>query len=143
VGQNDGRQVRVILRWLQIKDQLDPSYEKHGEFRFSSRVSSGDTVSETRFPEEGYWEISDHPRFNKVSGIDKILYDGQVADDLVVELFGEEIDFFSPNDKLDDYRREFSGPAESWAGVHAPGNEGQNDPENMPLWRVCYEIEVA
>ncbi len=142
MGQNDGRQVRVILRWIQIKDQLDPSYEKHGEFRFSSRVSSGDALVETRFPEEGHWEISDNPRFNKVSGIDKVLFDGQASGSLVVELFGEEIDFFSANDPLDDYRREFTGAAETWAGIHAPGNEGLNDPENMALWRVCYEIEV-
>lgn len=142
MGQNDGKQVRVILRWLEIKDMLEPSYEQHGEFRFTSRVSSGDTVMETRFPEKGHWEISDRPRFNRVNGIDKVIFEGQVGDSLVVELSGEEIDLFSANDKLNDYRREFAGPAETWIGVQAPGNEGLNDPENMDLWRVCYEIEL-
>ena len=140
---NDGRHVRVILRWLQIKDILEPFYETHGEFRFSSRVSSGDTVMETRFPEEGHWEISDQPRFNTVEGIDKVLFDGPAGDSLVVELFGEEIDTLSANDSLDAYRREFAGPADTWAGIQAPGNEGLNDPENMPLWRVAYEIQVS
>ena len=143
MGQNDGKQVRVIMRWIEIKDMLEPAYEEHGEFRFSSRVTSGDTVMEARFPEKGHWEISDRPRFNRVSGIDRVLFEGQVGDSLVIELFGEEIDFFTANDKLDDYRREFTGPVEGWVGVQAPGNEGQSDPENMDLWRVCYEIEVV
>jgi len=141
--EHEGRHVRVIMRWIQIKDMLEPFYETHGEFRFRSRVTSGDTVTETRFPEEGYWEISDNPRFNTVSGIDKILFDGEAGSSLVVELFGEEIDAFSANDPLDDYRREFHGPPETWAGIQAPGNEGLNDPENMPLWRVGYEVEVS
>jgi hypothetical protein len=139
---DDDRHVRVTLRWIQIKDKLEPFYETHGEFRFWSRVTSGETVVETRFPEDGYWEISDQPRFNTVNDIDKVLYEGRAGDSLVVELFGEEIDPFSKNDPLDAYRREFVGPAESWSGVHAPGNEGLRDPENMPLWRVAYEIEV-
>ena len=143
MGRNDGKRVQVILRWIQIKDKLEPFYETHGEFRFRSRVTSGDTVVETRFPEKGHWEISDEPRFNKVEGIDKVLFDLHAGDSLVVELFGEEIDPFSRNDPLNDYRREFVGPAETWAGVQAPGNEGLNDPENMPLWRVAYEIEVS
>jgi hypothetical protein len=142
MGQNDGKHVRVILRWIQIKDKLEPFYETHGEFQFKSRVSSGDAVMKTRLPEEGYWEISDQPRFNRVTGIDKVLFDGQAGDSLVVELFGEEVDSVSANDPLDDYRREFDGPAEEWAGLHLPGNEGLSDPENMPLWRVGYEIEV-
>ena len=140
---NDGKHVRVILRWIEIKDMLEPFYESHGEFRFSSRVTSGDNVTETRFPEEGFWEISDKPRFNKVAGIDKVLFDGPAGPSLVVELFGEEIDDLSANDQLNDYRREFVGPAEDWAGTQAPGNEGLNDPENMALWRVAYDIEVT
>jgi hypothetical protein len=143
VDTDDGKHVRVILRWIQIKDKLEPFYETHGEFRFSSRVTSGGAVMKTRFPEEGHWEISDLPRFNKVDGIDKVLFDGEAGESLVVELFGEEIDPFSPNDPLNDYRREFGGPAETWAGMQAPGNEGLSDPENMPLWRVAYEIEVS
>ena len=142
MANDDGKRVRVVLRWIEIKDMLEPSYETHGEFRFSSRVSSGDAVMETRFPEEGHWEISDRPRFNRVNGIDKVLFEGQAGASLLVELFGEEIDLFSANDKLNNYRREFAGAAETWAGVHAPGNEGLSDPENMEHWRVCYEVLV-
>ena len=139
----DGTNVRVILRWIQIKDNLEPFYETHGEFRFGSRVTSGEKVMETRFPETGYWEISDHPQFNKVEGIDLVLYDGPAGDSMVVELFGEEIDPLSANDQLDHYRREFSGPPATWAGPQAPGSEGLADPENMPLWRVAYDVEVS
>jgi hypothetical protein len=133
----------VILRWIQIKDNLEPFYETHGEFRFSSRVTTGAEVTETRFPEEGHWEISDHPQFNKVEGIDKVLFDGPAGETLLVELFGEEIDPFSANDQLNEYRREFTGAPDTWAGPQAPGNEGLGDPENMPLWRVAYDVEVS
>lgn len=143
MGQNAGKRIRVIIRWVQIKDKLEPFFKEHGEFRFRSRVTSGDQVSEARFPEEGHWEISDLPRFSKVDKIDKVLFEGAAGDSLVVELFGEEIDQLSANDQLDDYRREFTGPAESWVGFHQPGDEGSPDPENMALWRVGYEIEMA
>ncbi len=143
MGQNDGKRVRVVLRWIQIKDKLEPFFKDHGEFRFRSRVTSGDQISEAKFPEKGHWEISDHPRFSKVDKIDKILYEGPAADKLVVELFGEEIDQLSANDQLDDYRREFAGDAASWVGFYQPGDEGSDDPENMPLWRVGYEIELT
>lgn len=142
MGQNDGKRIRVILRWIQIKDKLEPFFKDHGEFRFRSRVTSGDQVSEARFPEDGHWEISDHPRFSKVDKIDKVLFEGPAADSLVVELFGEELDQLSSDDRLDDYRREFTGPAEGWVGFHQPGDEGSPDPENMPLWRVGYEVEL-
>lgn len=142
MGQNDGKRVRVVLRWIQIKDKLEPFFKDHGEFRFRSRVTSGDHVSEARFPEDGHWEITDHPRFSKVDKIDKVLYEGPASDSLVVELFGEEIDELSANDQLDDYRREFTGSANLWVGYHQPGDENSPDPENMRLWRVAYEIEM-
>jgi len=140
---NEEKRVRVILRWLQIKDKLEPFFKDHGEFRFRSRVSSGDTVVEERIPEEGHWTISDHPRFSKVDGIDKVLFDGPAGERLVVELFGEEVDALSANDPLDPYRREFSGSAEGWAGVYTPGDEGRSDPENLKLWRLRYDVEVG
>lgn len=143
MGVNDGKRVRVILRWIQIKDKLDPFFKDHGEFRFRSRVTGGSEVKEVRFPEEGHWEISDHPRFSKVDKIDKVLFDAPAGDGLVVELFGEEVDSGSANDPLDAYRREFSGTAAGWGGRYQPDNEGSTDPENMPLWRVCYDVEVS
>ena len=139
----DKGKVRVILRWIQIKDNLEPFFKEHGEFFFTARVTSGDRVTETRLPQKGHWEISDHPRFSKVDKIDKVLYEGAPGDALIVELTGEEIDSLSANDHLDAYRREFTGSPATWAGRMVPGDEGSPDPENMVNWRICYDIEVA
>jgi hypothetical protein len=143
MGVNEGKRVRVVLRWIQIKDKLEPFFKEYGEFFFRTRVTSGIRTTELRLPEKGHWEISDHPRFNRVDKIDKILFEGDVGDSMVIELFGEEIDTLSQNDHLDDYRREFTGDCASWIGRIAPGDEGSDDPENMSNWRVGYDIEMA
>ena len=143
MGQDSGKRIRVTLRWIQIKDNLEPFYKEYGEFFFRTRVTSGGASAEHRLPEKGHWEISDHPRFNKVDKIDKILFEGEAGDSMVVELLGEEIDQFTPNDHLDPYRREYTGDVEGWVGVIVPSDEGSDDPENMSNWRVCYEIELA
>jgi hypothetical protein len=140
---NSGKRVRVVLRWIQIKDKLEPFFKDHGEFFFRTKVTSGDHVVEHRLPEKGHWEISDHPRFNRVDKIDKVIFDGEPGDALVVELFGEEIDQLTANDQLDAYRREFVGDCAAWTGRHAPGDEGSTDPENMTNWRVGYDIELT
>jgi hypothetical protein len=139
----DARKVRVILRWVQIKDNLEPFFKEHGEFFFTTKVTSGSQVRETRLPEKGHWEISDHPRFSKVDKIDTVLFEGAAGDRLVVELFGQEIDQLSANDHLDPYRKEFIGSPESWVGRYAPGDEGSTDPENMRNWRICYDVELV
>lgn len=140
---SQGKRVRVILRWIQIKDKLEPFFKDYGEFFFRSRVTVGSEQVEHRLPEEGHWEITDHPRFSKVDKIDKVIFEGTVGgQDLVVELFGEEIDRFSANDQLDAYRKEFTGDPSTWTGRQAPGDEGSADPENMSNWRICYDIEV-
>ncbi len=148
--EQSGERVRVRLRWIQILDNLEPFFKEKGEFRFGSKVTSdnrGGIVQETRFPEEGHWEISDHPAWNR-EFVDKVIFEGAVDDHLIVELFGEEIDTLSANDQLDHYRREFRGPAESWFGLYGPGDdlaedEVSTDPEAMSNWRVCYLIERA
>jgi hypothetical protein len=134
--------IRIVLRWIQILDNLEPFFKERGEFRFKSKVTTnaGSGVHETRFPEEGYYEISDHPSWNKLN-LDKVLYEGPAGDKLVVELFGEEIDTFSANDHLDNYRREFAGAPESFIGHYEPHDEKSADPENLSNWRVCYDIE--
>jgi hypothetical protein len=137
-----GKTIRVILRWIQIKDKLEPFYKEHGEFFFRARVTTGGETTETRLPEKGHWEISDHPRFSKVDKIDKVIYEGTAGDSLTVELFGEEVDQFSANDHLDAYKKEFDGDPESWVGLYAPGDEGSDDPENLSNWRVAYAIET-
>jgi hypothetical protein len=139
----EARKVRVVLRWIQIKDNLEPFFKDYGEFFFTTRVSSGDRVTETRLPQTGHWEISDHPRFNKVDKLDTVLFEGPPAESMVVELFGEEIDQLSANDHLDPYRKEFKGDPATWVGRHAPGDEGSTDPENMSNWRICYDVELA
>ena len=133
--------VRVVLRWIQIKDNKEAMWDDEGEFRFRSKITTSGQSHEIEFPEQGYWSISDHPRRNKVDKIDKTLFEGAVGDSLVVELFGVELDQMSANDHLADYRREFTGPAESWIGRHQPTDEGSDDPENMIDWRICYDIE--
>ena len=143
MSDNGGGQIRVTLRWIQIKDNKEAMWDDEGEFRFRSVVTTAGQSHEIEFPEQGYWSISDHPRRNKVDKIDKVLYEGNFGDNLVVELFGVELDDFSANDHLEDYRREYSGEAASWVGRHQPTDEGSDDPENMVDWRVCYDIEMA
>jgi hypothetical protein len=139
---NGGSRIRVTLRWIQIKDNKEAVWDDEGEFRFRSKVTTGGQTNELEFPEQGYWSISDHPRRNKVDKIDKVLYEGDAGDSLVVELFGTELDQMSANDHLQDYRREYKGDVDSWVGRHQPSDEGSADPENMTDWRVCYDIEV-
>jgi hypothetical protein len=138
---SSSNRVRVVLRWIQIKDNKEAAWDDEGEFRFRSKVTTDGRVTELTFPEQGYWSISDHPRRNKVDKIDKVLYEGEAGNVLVVELFGEELDQLTANDHLEDYRREFAGPVSSWVGRHQPTDEGVGDPENMSDWRVCYDIE--
>jgi hypothetical protein len=137
--------VRVTLKWIKILDKLEPWFKETGEFRFRSKISSenqGGFSAETRFPEEGHYSLSDKPGWNFVT-LNKVLFEGEVEDHLVVELFGEEIDTFSANDELDRYKREFSGPPDEWVGLYEPADEGSSDPENMSNWRVSYVIEKA
>ena len=142
MSENGGTQIRVTLRWIQIKDNKEAMWDDEGEFRFRSKVTTGTNVEELEFPEQGYWAISDHPRRNKVDKIDKVLYEGEAGDSLVVELSGVELDQMSANDELQDYRREYTGDVSSWAGRHQPTDEGAVDPENLVDWRVCYDIEL-
>jgi len=143
MSQNGGNRIRVTLRWIQIKDNKEAMWDDEGEFRFRSKVTTGSQVEEIEFPEQGYWAISDHPRRNKVDKIDKVLFEGEAGDSLVVELFGEELDQLTANDHLEDYRREFTGPVSSWVGRHQPTDEGVGDPENMSDWRICFDVETA
>jgi hypothetical protein len=78
-----------------------------------------------------------------VDKIDKVLFEGEPGDTLVVELSGEELDQFSASDHLEDYRKEFIGDASTWLGRRQPSDEGVGDPENMSDWRVCYDVEMA
>lgn len=139
--------IRVILDWVQILDNLEPIGKDRGEFVFRARVSPGSSApSETRIPEKGHLEISDRPGWNRVP-LGTVIFEGEVAEDLVVELDGEELDTFSKNDQLDPYRRIFKGPPSAWIGKYGPGDaddEGlPDDPENMKLWRVGYTIQRA
>ena len=141
----EGVVVRVVLRWVQVLNKLELFFKKKGEFRFKARVSSenfGGIHQETVLPESGgYYKVSDHVRWNKLDKLNRVLFEGRVEDHLKVELDGSELDWFSKDDDLDSYVREFRGDPEDWIGRHAPGDEGVEDPENMELWRVCYDIE--
>ena len=143
MSESGGSRIRVILRWIQIKDNKEAMWDDEGEFRFRSKITTGGQAHEVEFPEQGYWSISDHPRRNKVDKIDKTLFEGDAGETLLVELFGVELDKLTANDHLEDYRREFTGTAADWIGRHQPTDEGTGDPENMVDWRVCYDIESA
>jgi len=135
-----GQRIQVVLRWIQILDKMEPFYKETGEFVFRSKVASGGAVGENRFPEEGFYAISDKPGWNRLEKLNKVLFDGVPGDDLVVELMGEELDQLSANDQLDQYRREFTGDPATWIGHYEPVDEGSTDPENMSKWRICYDI---
>ncbi len=135
--------IRVTLKWIKILDKLEPFFKETGEFQFRSKVSSGNDgglSAETRFPEEGHYSLSDKPGWNFVT-LNEVLFEGDIEDHLVVELFGEEIDTLSANDELDRYRREFSGPIDEWVGLYEPADEGSTDLEAMSNWRISYIIE--
>lgn len=138
-----GRRIQVVLRWIQILDKLEPFYKETGEFVFRSKVESAGKVEEYRFPEEGYYAISDKPGWNRLEKLNKVLFDGPASGNLVVEMMGEELDQLSANDHLDHYRREFTGNIGDWLGHYEPVDEGSTDPENMPTWRICFDIIEA
>jgi len=143
MSDTSGSRIRITLRWIQIKDNKEAVWDDEGEFRFRSTVTTAGQAHEVEFPTQGYWSISDHPRRNKVDKIDKVVFEGEVGDSVVVEFFGIELDQLTPNDKLEDYRREYTGDVSTWIGRHEPTDEGANDPENMSDWRICYDIEQA
>ena len=114
--------IRVVLRWIQIKDNKEAAWDDEGEFRFQSKVTTQGVSHELAFPEQGYWSISDS---------------------LTVELSGVELDKMTANDHLEHYSKSFSGDSSGWLGRHQPTDEGIDDPENMSDWRICYDIESA
>jgi hypothetical protein len=137
--------IRVTLQWIKILDKMEPFFKETGEFRFSSKISTdnaGGFSSETRFPEEGHYSLSDKPGWNFVT-LNKVLFEGEVEDHLIVELMGEEIDLMSANDQLDKYERVHQGPVDDWIGLYEPADEGSDDPEAMSNWRISYIIEKS
>ncbi len=93
-------------------------------------------------PEKGHFEISDHPAWNRL-GLDKVIFEGEVRGRLRIDLEGEELDFLSANDRLEDYSRTYEGSPSSFLGKHFPSDEPPNDPESLSNWRICYEIVRA
>ncbi len=139
------QRIRVTLKWIKILDKLEPWFKATGEFRFRSKISSenaGGIAEETQFPEEGHYSLSDKPGWNFVT-LNKVLFEGDIEDHLIVELFGEEIDQFTKNDELDHYKREFRGSVDEWVGLYEPADEGSADPEAMSNWRISYIVEKA
>ena len=139
---SDATRVRITLNWIKLLDSLDVGDE--GQFRFTAKVASsnqGGFSADIRFPEEGYYPLSSKPGWNFIK-LDRVLWEGEIVDDLSLELVGEEIDRFSENDFLDTYQRRFSGPPNAWAGKYHPMDEGSDDPENMSNWRIAYTIDL-
>jgi hypothetical protein len=146
MADDKGQRIRVVLKWVQILDNLEPIFKERGEFRFNIRVASenrGGIVEETSLPRrKKYYSISDNPAWNKKL-LDEVVFEGEIDDHLEIAIEGEELDYLSPNDQLDPYRRTFIGDPSSWIGEYYPGDEGANDPEKLSNWRICYEIQRA
>ena len=147
MAEQTGGRIKVVLRWVQILDKMEPAWKEKGEFRFTTRVSAAGGVKQLQFPEQGHYDISDHPAWNKVV-LNRTIYEGEPGDRMVIEMNGEELDTLSANDQLDSYRREFTGTPQSWVGWYGPGDDdppdaNPTDPENMSNWRICYIIERA
>jgi hypothetical protein len=135
--------IKVILRKVQINDNLEPWWKDEGEFFFTVRISSRDKLlREIRLPKEGHYTITDHPSWNQ-RHLNEVVYEGPIEGYLEVEVRGEEIDTSSKNDHLTTYKRIFEGDPSSWVGYYRPGDEGSDDPERMKDWWVFLEIEKA
>ena len=146
MAEMSGKRIRVTLRWLQVLDDLEPFFKEKGEFVFVAKVSTdnhGGRVQETRMPAKGHYPISDHPRWNRLNSLDKVIFEGEVTDHLKVEMRGVELDHLSANDQLEEYSRTFTGPIEEHIAMVEPGDEGSDDPENLSNWRIGYEIEAV
>ncbi|TVP46662.1 MAG: hypothetical protein EA350_06600 [Gemmatimonadales bacterium] len=140
-----GMKIRVILKMIQIHDNLEAPGDDEGEFRFKCTVTTGNGAvrEETQLPrKKKFYRISDNPAWNRLV-LDELLFEGEVADHMEVEILGEELDMLTPNDHLTPYRRIFEGDPESWIGLHQPGDEGSNDPERMKDWWVYLQVEKA
>ena len=148
MSESGAEKIKVTVRSVQILDSLD--LDKVGEFVFHAKVSSnnlGGEVKESRYPATGHMEISEEPVYNRAI-LNWEIFEGEVSDHLAIELIGEELDRFSPNDYLDTYQREFSGPVAGWLGTYGPGEDigadsGDDDPEMMSNWRVTIFIDRA
>ena len=142
----DGTRIRVHVALVADSRRPRAVFKDKGEFVFWAKVwtdNGGGKVQETRMPRKGHYPISDHPRWNRLNNLDKVLFEGEVVDHLAIELRGEELDQLSGNDQLEFYTRTFTGPIQDHVRVIQPGDEGSDDPENMANWRIGYEIEAV
>jgi hypothetical protein len=145
MADDNGGRIRVILRTIQVNDNLEPPWDDEGEFQFTIRVASRDRgiIAETRLPSgDGAYSVSDHPARNRLY-LNHVIFEGEVRDHLEVEIIGDEIDTLSANDRLGRYHRVWTGLPASWVGFYHPGDEGSTDPERMEKWNVTLEIEPA
>ncbi len=144
MSEQQGQKVRVTLRWIQILDKLEPAWKEKGEFQFKATVTSnnfGGVMQETQMPEQGHYAIGDKPGWNRLEKLNKVLFDGEVVDNLTIKMTGIELDLMSADDELERYARTFEGDPASWVGHYEPADEGSTDPEAMSNWRICYDIE--
>jgi len=134
--------IRVTLIWVQILDDLEPPWAESGQFCFTARVETAGNVQHTRIPPEGRFSISDHPAWNR-RRVNRVIYEGEAGDQLIVDLRGVEHDILSPDDELEPYSRTFTGDPESWVGEQSFADAEPEDPESLSNWRVCYWIELV
>ena len=64
MSENGVDRIRVILRWIQIKDNKEAVWDDEGELRFRSQITTGGDSHEVELPDKGYWSIPVPPRPN-------------------------------------------------------------------------------
>lgn len=137
------KKVRVILDRIRILDDKDPLLKGKGELVFRSVVTPDNNKKQsqiTRLPESGFYHVGDIPGKNEVN-IEKVIFEGKVANSLDIVITGSEKDLFKPDDELKRYKRTFEGDPSTWAGSYFPYDEYE-DIEDVGNWQVWYRIEV-
>ncbi len=119
---------------------LETQFRYHCE-KPKSREAALIMLTFAQMPEQGHYAIGDKPGWNRLEKLNKVLFDGEVVDDLTIQMTGIELDLMSADDELERYARSFVGDPASWVGHYEPADEGSSDPEAMSNWRICYDIE--
>lgn len=137
-----GRPVRVVLERIRITNDSEPWFKGKGEFRFRAILSSRDNGGQetsTEFPKSRHFKLGDKPGSNEVT-LDAVVFEGYVEQNLRIHIRGEELDLLDPDDRLDSYKRLFSGDPAAWIGSYGPDEHGI---EELDGWQVWYRIENA
>lgn len=139
-----GQKIKVILEKIQIVNDREPFFKGKGEFRFSAKVATSDNgglSKEFTIPNHGHYSISDNSGENEIE-LNIIILDNFVENNLFIQIGGIELDTFDPDDRLNSYKRDFSGKPENWIGNYFPKN-GEPSMEDLGDWKIFYRVEYS